>query len=212
MLSVSITLAWGVYANWDKDANGDGQPDGFSLRVMDPSWWDSSRDSVIPVIAEARERAFEVKDRVWGQAGALDQAEADNAQAPDELRITPSNDSVLPEQPAQSQEAQPETAEPEVERRTPSLDGDGSPRRQRLEQRIANAHDVYSAGLSAYRLAQPREDGSWGEEQWSAAAEAQRSFQQVKQLLDDGQTLPDYESLPDHRPEVLSFAQKNATS
>ena len=40
LLAVIAVLGWSVYANWSEDRDKDGEPDGFSPRVLDQEWWD----------------------------------------------------------------------------------------------------------------------------------------------------------------------------
>lgn len=53
LLAVVVVLGFGVWSNWHKDHDGDGEPDGFTLRVLDPTWWGQARGKAEPMADEA---------------------------------------------------------------------------------------------------------------------------------------------------------------
>ena len=233
ILSMSVTLSWGVYANWSRDRNGDGQADGFTLHVQDAQWWQFSREKAVPVVQQARLRAIELQEQMWGEEGSLLQAAQELVHAPVSSRTTESSPQAAerlvphsgeqhsPDQPGRHQMPgespqanipQPMTgtegsqttlpAQPDASRFEHS-----SPRQRRLEERIAYAHDHFTAGMASYRQAQPDVNGDWGETQWQAVQQAKESFVQVRQLLQESGTLASYAELVGHRHDVLAFAR-----
>ena len=71
-----MLISFGVYANWDKDANGDGQPDGFTLRVFDLEWYGMAKEKARPLANELKQRMISIKEKVVSEGGLLDKGEA----------------------------------------------------------------------------------------------------------------------------------------
>jgi len=74
-LAAVAVIGWCVYANWDRDLDGDGQPDGFTLRLLDPDWYLVGRSRAEPFAQYSWDKMAGMKEEIWGDDGWVDQAE-----------------------------------------------------------------------------------------------------------------------------------------
>ncbi|NRA38629.1 MAG: hypothetical protein HRU15_10845 [Planctomycetes bacterium] len=72
-MAAAMLIGFGIYANWDEDNNGDGQADGFTLRIFDPNWYGIARDDARPLAQNAKGQLLNIREKVMGDGGLLDQ-------------------------------------------------------------------------------------------------------------------------------------------
>ncbi len=75
LMAALMLVGFSVYANWDKDANGDGKPDGFTLRLFDLSWYGMAKDTARPMAKDAKKRILEIKDDLLAEDGLLEKGQ-----------------------------------------------------------------------------------------------------------------------------------------
>lgn len=76
LMAALMLIGFSVYANWDKDANNDGEPDGFTLRLLDLDWYGIAGERARPIAKDLKKRLLQVKDDVVAEGGLLDKGEA----------------------------------------------------------------------------------------------------------------------------------------
>ena len=218
MMAIVIALGVGVWANWDKDRSGDGQPDGFTLHVFDPAWWGIARDDIRPVVRRMRDRALTLRSEIWDQGGMLDQAEnwlqssrpgrniaqdtgLTTAARPQVPTSTQTTSAQRARQAAEDTASKEVSKPPEPIRSNPISDLDSASLEQ-LEENIMLAGEHFAVGLVAYKEAHPVDD-VWTDETQARLVAAQEQFLSVRVLLED--TLPAYSARPEHEEELLHF-------
>ncbi len=75
LMAACILVGFSVFANWDKDANGDGAPDGFTLRLFDLQWYGIAGETARPLAKDLKVRMLEVKEKVLAKDGLIDKGE-----------------------------------------------------------------------------------------------------------------------------------------
>lgn len=75
LTALLMLIGFSIYANWDKDANGDGQPDGFTLRLFDLGWYGMARDTARPMAQDLKKRMVEIKAELLADDGLLNKSE-----------------------------------------------------------------------------------------------------------------------------------------
>lgn len=227
VIAALVVLGWGVFANWQRDADGDGQPDGFSLRVLDPQWWDASKQDAQPLVAQARDWALERKEQIWGEGGYVDQGESwlEEWRAQKQQQQPATGDAATP--PADGAE----TGQGKLQTGRGGEDGPGSatslapapeadpaptaspeprvsPATRRQEERIEAAEEAFAQGLEEFRAADPA--GGWTDERIAHYDQAREHFLQVRRILVDEGTVENYEALDDHDPLIATKAKELA--
>lgn len=196
-LAVLAALAWGVYANWSRDRDGDGKGDGFSLDVTDPDWLATSKDKAQPWIDYSFEKAAAAKDAVWGDGGLIDDTEAwlreREAQQPASPppAVPPPATGLAPTSPTGP------VAAPAKPVKTPAT--------LRQEEQFRTAAELMQEGLVHYRAGVPANNG-WTDASVKSLNEAQRCFTRVRDLLGE-ENLSRYAAAPDHDPRLLTDAR-----
>lgn len=218
VIAALVVLGWGVFANWHRDADRNGQADGFTLRVGDPEWWDASKQDAQPLVAKARDWALEQKEEIWGEGGYLDQGEtwledwqAQKAAGQDVARPEGENGSGKlqtgrgGEAPADPATGDPTTTAPAQPTAAPAPAGPTkSPATLRQEERIQAAEESFAKGLEEYRSANP--EGGWTDERVAHYDAARDHFRNVRRILVEEDTIATYESYPDHDPLIAKKA------
>ncbi len=76
LLAGVLVIGWGIYANRGQDHDGDGEPDGFTLQLTNPAWWQVARGSARDLVEKTRPYVDQMKEKVWGDGGLVDDAKA----------------------------------------------------------------------------------------------------------------------------------------
>ncbi|MFW5859316.1 MAG: hypothetical protein ACOCYP_04775 [Planctomycetota bacterium] len=76
LLASVVVIGWGIYANRGQDHDGDGEPDGFTLQLTNPDWWQVARGSARDLVEKTRPYVDQMKEKVWGDGGLVDDAKA----------------------------------------------------------------------------------------------------------------------------------------
>lgn len=229
-LATFIAVGYGVYSNWDRDRDGDGEADGFTLHVFDPQWWSTAED-------RARSDVAETKKRLLAEDGWIDEAKEwyqsqkqqlrSDAQAPepDEQTAPVDQDAVegsqgpvsstpnaAPITPAASDRTDqdqllaedgtmPEQIDFKALPEVPTRPPDASVPTLHLEGRIEDSGKYFMLGMRAYRLA--HESGTVVDAQ--RLADAETCFHKAQRLLDH--SLEAYAQRPDHDPGLQLFGE-----
>lgn len=224
LLAVVAVVGWAVYANWSHDYDGDGEPDGFTLRVLDQAWWQV-----------AFSRAKTAKEDLTGEGGLLSQARdflggrpaseaAPAAPAPAGATAAESSgdadampkhsgtqfnhpdrlgaDQSSPDQAPAGSEAAPAAAAPAAAAPAPAEDGQ-SPRVARLEDQLGNYADRFGATIATLQQASDSPEGQ------QARAEALAVMDEIHASV--GTTLTEYRSLNGYDPELADWYADLAT-
>jgi hypothetical protein len=219
VIATVVVLGWGVFASWNRDANGDGNPDGFTLRVLDRQWWDASKQDARPLVARARDWALESKEQIWGDGGYLDQGEdwladwqAQREQREDAPQAhSQAENSELSGKPMAKQQSSGATAEIPAATAAPAAEAPAapaapsrSPATLRLEERIQAAEEHFAQGLEAYRSADPSQ--GWTDERAAHYDQAREHFLQVRRILVEEAVVDTYAGMDDHDPLIAKKA------
>ena len=214
--AVVVVLAWGAYANFGKErtiVDQDGrtrvEKNGVTFHLLDQQWWQHSKDKAQPHIEQNKERlkhylreskkwAVQFKED-WQDGGLVDQAEDMVADRAKERIVTELDQSLrapgsapAEQQQKSAKQTQPATNEP-------------STRTRRLEEKINTAEEIFSEGLAYYREADPNVS-EWTNERVALIVQARDRFKRCNELVLP--TIEDYESMPDHSPQLLAYAKR----
>lgn len=227
-----MLIGFGVYANWDKDANGDGQADGFTLRVFDLEWYGIAKEKARPLANELKQRMISIKDQVVSEGGLLDKGEAwyqdllkqEEAQEAAAEHAVPAQDKEVkgPEKINNKREILQQLPEKELEDKinqaataAEANDPDGSYSMDataisekptlHLEDDILEAGDHFKIGLAKYRSAfDEQRELRHGFEENLYMSELELRKAQIKLR----EVLPEYAKRADHDPLFLKRSQE----
>jgi len=226
VLAALVVLGWGVFANWERDHDDDGEADGFTFRVVDPDWWQASKEDATPLVAQAKDWAMAKKEDIWGDGGYLDQSETwlEEWQAQRAAREGAAAGSVDDGGSDADRDGQDTSRGKLQTSRVADDDAGGSdaadtasavtadPGRSkatvRLEERIEAAEGHFAEGLEAFRAANP--DQGWTDERVAHYTQAREHFTQVRRILVEEEVVDDYQGMDDHDPVIAKKAAELA--
>jgi hypothetical protein len=189
VLGAVTTVAWITALHWSHSKT-------FWCAPWDPAWWSPLTTKAKPAAEQAGALAAktgsEIEERIWGEQGAVNQAEAWwNARQKAAPEPAPA-----PPPPA----AQPAPAPPLIPSARAPQPPSGLPVR-RVEAELARAEGYFSTGLDHYRQANPQ-SGATPAARADHLRAAASAFAQADNLL--GTAIAEYRTIPEHSPKRLA--------